>query len=119
RVRGAAGEDHLDATGLVADMRGESEFHGLTVSYPPQLAPYIVHKGSIAIDGISLTVAGLGSDRVDVQIVPYTIQHTNLSRAQVRDRVNLECDMVGKYVVRAAELAGLNLASTRPGEVTH
>ncbi|PYR29068.1 MAG: riboflavin synthase [Acidobacteria bacterium] len=119
RVGGHFVQGHVDAIGLVEDMRAESEFHWLTVSFPPQLAPYIVHKGSIAIDGISLTVAGLGSDRVDVQIVPYTIQHTNLSRAQVRDRVNLECDMVGKYVVRAAELAGLNLASTRPGEVTH
>ena len=116
---GHGGHSQMSMGAMVEDMRAESEFHWLTVSFPPQLAPYIVHKGSIAIDGISLTVAGLGSDRVDVQIVPYTIQHTNLSRAQVRDRVNLECDMVGKYVVRAAELAGLNLASTRPGEVTH
>ena len=112
-------QGHVDAIGLVEAMRAEAEFHWLTVSFPPQLAPYIVHKGSIAIDGISLTVAGLGADRVDVQIVPYTIEHTNLSRAQVRDRVNLECDMVGKYVVRAAELAGMNLVSTRTGEVTH
>jgi len=112
-------QGHVDAIGHVEDLRAESEFHWLTVSFPPQLAPYIVHKGSIAIDGISLTVAGLGADRVDVQIVPYTIEHTNLSRAQVRDRVNLECDMVGKYVVRAAELAGMNLVSTRTGEVTH
>jgi riboflavin synthase len=78
-----------------------------------------VHKGSIAIDGISLTIAGLGTDRFDIQVVPYTMQHTNLSRAQIRDRVNLECDMVGKYVVRAAELAGLDLSGVRPGEVTH
>ena len=68
-----------------------------------------MHKGSIAVDGISLTVAGLDADRFDVQIVPFTMQHTNLGRARVRDRVNLECDMVGKYVVRAAELAGLTL----------
>jgi riboflavin synthase alpha subunit len=50
-------------------------------------------------------------------VVPYTMDHTNLSRVQARDRVNLEVDMVGKYVVRAAELAGLNLR-LRPGEVT-
>src|SRR6185436_4254626 len=112
-------QGHVDAVGHVEEIREDAEFHWLTVSFPPQLAPYIVHKGSIAIDGISLTVAGLGADRVDVQIVPYTIEHTNLSRAQVRDRVNLECDLVGKYVVRAAELAGMNLVSTRAGEVTH
>ena len=75
-----------------------------------------MHKGSIAVDGISLTVAGLGADRFDVQVVPYTMEHTNLGRAQVRDRVNLECDMVGKYVVRAAELAGLTLTPVGPGE---
>ena len=66
------------------------------MSFPPQLAPYIVHKGSIAVDGISLTVAGLGADRFDVQVVPFTLEHTNLKAAQIRDRVNLECDMVGK-----------------------
>jgi riboflavin synthase len=78
-----------------------------------------VQKGSIAVDGISLTVAGLGADRFDVQVVPYTMTHTNLARAELRDRVNLEVDMVGKYVVRAAELAGLTLTGLRPGEVTH
>ena len=71
------------------------------------------------MDGISLTVAGLGVDRFDVQVVPYTMTHTNLGRAGLRDRVNLEVDMVGKYVVRAAELAGLTLTGVRPGEVTH
>ena len=58
------------------------------------------------MDGISLTVAGLGTDRFDVQIVPYTMDHTNVSRLQIRDRVNLECDMIGKYVVRTLELMG-------------
>jgi riboflavin synthase len=71
------------------------------------------------VDGISLTVAGLGGDRIDIQVVPYTMTHTNLGRVQIRDRVNLECDMIGKYVVRAAELAGLTLTGIRPGEVTH
>ena len=66
-----------------------------------------MHKGSIAVDGISLTVAGLGDDRFDVQLVPYTLEHTNLKQAQVHSRVNLECDMLGKYVARAVELAGL------------
>ena len=119
RVGGHFVQGHVDAVGPVEDLRRDADFHWLTVSFPPHLAPCSVHKGSIAVDGISLTVAGLGSDRFDVQVVPYTMEHTNLSRVQVRDRVNLEVDMVGKYVVRAAELAGLNLASVRPGEVTH
>ncbi|HEV3139452.1 MAG TPA: riboflavin synthase [Vicinamibacterales bacterium] len=112
-------QGHVDAIGHIEELRADSEFHWLTVSFPHDLSAFIVHKGSIAVDGISLTVAGLGTDRFDVQIVPYTMEHTNLSRAQKHDRVNLEVDMVGKYVVRAAELAGLTLTGVRPGEVTH
>jgi riboflavin synthase len=112
-------QGHVDAIGHVEELRQDSDFHWLTVSFPSHLAPYLVHKGSIAVDGISLTVAGLGADRFDVQVVPYTMDHTNLGRLQIRERVNIECDMVGKYVVRAAELAGLTLTGLRPGEVTH
>jgi riboflavin synthase len=112
-------QGHVDAVGHVEELRADADFHWLTVSFPSHLTPFIVHKGSIAVDGISLTVAGLGRDRFDVQVVPFTMTRTNLSRLQKRDRVNLECDMVGKYVVRAAELAGLTLTSVRPGEVTH
>jgi riboflavin synthase len=112
-------QGHVDAIGHIEELRKEAEFDWVTVSFPASLAPYIVHKGSIAVDGISLTVAGLGADRFDVQVVPYTMAHTNLNRVQIRHRVNLECDMIGKYVVRAAELAGLTLTGVRPGEVTH
>jgi riboflavin synthase len=112
-------QGHVDAIGHVEELRSDADFHWLTVTFPASLAPYIVHKGSIAVDGISLTVAGLGKDRFDVQVVPFTMEHTNLGRAQRRDRVNLECDLVGKYVVRAAELAGLSLHGLRPGEVAH
>jgi len=109
---------HVDAIGYVEELRPAAEFHWLTVSFPAALAPLLVPKGSIAVDGISLTVAGLAGDRFDIMVVPFTMQHTNLGRIAVRDRVNLECDMVGKYVVRAAELAGLTLG-VRPGEKTH
>ncbi len=111
-------QGHVDAVGHLEERRPAAEFEWFTFSVPPQLAAYIVHKGSIAMDGISLTVAGLGSDRIDVQIVPYTLEHTNLRSLRVRDRVNIECDMVGKYVVRAAELAGLSL-NRKPGETAH
>jgi riboflavin synthase len=111
-------QGHVDAVGSVEDLRADADFHWLTVSFPPQLAPFIVHKGSIAVDGISLTVARLGADHFDVQVVPFTIEHTNVKRMQVGDRVNLEADMVGKYVVRAAELAGLPSGPSRAGEST-
>ena len=109
-------QGHVDGVGYIEELRADADFHWLTVSFPPALARYIVHRGSIAVDGISLTIAGLGADRFDIQVVPYTMEHTNLSRVQLRDRVNLECDLVGKYVVRAAELAGLTLSGVRPGE---
>lgn len=105
-------QGHVDAVGYIEEQRHESEFDWLTIGFPPALAPLIIHKGSIAVDGISLTVAGLGADRFDVMVIPYTLEHTNLKHLQARDRVNLECDMVGKYVVRAAELAGLSLPGT-------
>ncbi len=119
RLGGHFVQGHVDAIGDIEEMRADADFHWITVGFPRHLAPYVVQKGSITVDGISLTIARLGVDRFDIQVVPYTMQHTNLSRAQLRDRVNLECDMVGKYVVRAAELAGLSLAGIRPGEVTH
>ena len=112
-------QGHVDAIGRVEALRADADFHWLTVGFPESLGAYIVHKGSIAVDGISLTVAGLAKDRFDVQVVPFTMEHTNLSRIQVRDRVNLECDMVGKYVVRAAEVAGLSIHGLKPGEVAH
>jgi riboflavin synthase len=119
RLGGHFVQGHVDAIGHVEDLRQDADFHWLTISFPSELARFIVHKGSIAVDGISLTVAGLGTDRFDIMVIPYTMAHTNLGRIQVRDRVNLECDMVGKYVIRAAELAGLTFTSVRPGEVTH
>jgi riboflavin synthase len=112
-------QGHVDAIGHVEELRVDLDFHWLTVSFPAQLAPFFVSKGSIAVDGISLTVAGLGPDRFDVQVVPFTMEHTNLSGAHIRDAVNLECDMVGKYVIRAAELAGLTIGGLRPGNLTH
>jgi riboflavin synthase len=106
RLGGHFVQGHIDAVGYVEDLRAEADFHWLTVSFPAQLAPFLVPKGSIAVDGISLTVAGLAADRFDVQVIPFTMTHTNLSRTAPRAPVNLEVDVVGKYVVRVAELAG-------------
>ena len=106
-------QGHVDAIGRVVDRKPAAEFEWLTVSFPAPLAPYFVLKGSVAVDGISLTVAGLGIDRFDVQVVPYTLAHTNLRSLAAGDGVNLECDLVGKYVARAAELAGV----TRTGNL--
>jgi riboflavin synthase len=118
RLGGHFVQGHVDAIGCVEDRAPEAEFEWLTVSFPPNLAPFLVLKGSIAVDGISLTVARLSSDRFGVQVVPYTLEQTNLSAISAGDPVNLECDMIGKYVVRAAELAGLTLTGVGRGAGT-
>ena len=112
-------QGHVGAIGHIEELRDDADFSWLTVSFPSALAPYIVLKGSIAIDGISLTVAGLGVDRLDVMVLPFTRKHTNLKSAKKRDRVNLECDMIGKYVIAAVERAGLTLSPVKAGDRTH
>ena len=97
-------QGHVDASGTVKAVRAEGDAHWLTVGFSEALAGYLILKGSIAIDGVSLTVAGLRDGEFDVMIIPFTWQHTNLHALAARDRVNLECDMVGKYVARAAQL---------------
>jgi len=98
-------QGHVDAVGEVRLIRPEGDACWVTIQFPVALAPFIVRKGSIAVDGISLTVADLREPEFDVMIIPYTWDHTNLSSVRAGDRVNLECDMVGKYVARAVEVA--------------
>ena len=113
RLGGHFVQGHVDATGTIDEIRPDGDSHRLTIRFPAVLAPYIVSKGSITVNGISLTVAGVDDRRFDVQIIPYTWEHTNLHLAKAGDLVNLESDILGKYVVRAAELAGL---TTKPTE---
>jgi riboflavin synthase len=117
RLGGHFVQGHVDAIGGIEERRTAADFEWLKVSYPAPLASYLIPKGSIAVDGISLTVARLAAGAFEVQIVPYTIDHTNLRLAKAGDPVNLECDMIGKYVVRAAELAGLSVSAIRTGDV--
>ena len=97
---------HVDGTGTIQVIRQEADFSWVTIGFPPPLAPLLIHRGSIAVDGISLTVAALSRSSFDVQVVPFTWAHTNLKGARVGTRVNLECDVVGKYVLRAVEQIG-------------
>ncbi len=110
RLGGHFVQGHVDGVGSIEELRHEGDCHWLTVKYPSCLAPYLVRKGSVAVDGISLTIAGLDEKVFDIQIVPFTWDHTNLQAAREHDAVNLECDILGKYVARVAELAGWDLA---------
>jgi riboflavin synthase len=97
---------HVDGTGTISAIVNEGDFWRFAFTYPAALAPLFISKGSVAVDGISLTVAALRDREFDVQIIPHTWTHTNLQASAVGDRVNIECDVLGKYVVRVAELAG-------------
>jgi riboflavin synthase len=98
-------QGHADGTGTVRAIREERDARWLTISFDAAFAAYFIPKGSVAVDGVSLTVAALRDGEFDVMIVPFTWGHTNFHALRPRDRVNLECDMVGKYVARAAEIA--------------
>jgi riboflavin synthase len=104
RFGGHLVQGHVDATGSIEALEKDGEFYWLTVAFPRDLAPYFIAKGSVAVDGISLTIADLQQDRFKIQIIPHTWQHTNLQGARPGTRVNLECDLVGKYVMRAIEV---------------
>ena len=95
---------HVDGIGVIEEIRQEGDTRWLTVGFQPALAPYFIRKGSVAVDGISLTVAGLGERQFDVMVIPHTWSHTSLKGLRKGDKVNLECDMIGKYIVRALEL---------------
>jgi len=97
---------HVDATGVLTEITPDGEFFWIRVSFDPALAPYFIPKGSVAVDGISLTVASLHERDFTVQIIPFTMEHTNLRGARAGDRVNIEVDVIGKYVVRVAQLSG-------------
>jgi riboflavin synthase len=98
-------QGHADGRGVVDAVRQDGDSYWISVRIPRELEPSVILKGSIAIDGVSLTVARLDRTMVHVMIIPFTWAHTTLSSLRAGDRVNVECDMVGKYVARSMELA--------------
>jgi riboflavin synthase len=91
---------HVDAVGVITALEPAGESHRLEVKIPPQLAPLIAVKGSIAVDGMSLTVNVVGDERFAVNIIPITWRETNLPQRRPGDRVNIEVDMLARYVAR-------------------
>ena len=100
RVGGHFVLGHVDGVGRIERLARDGDCYWLDVDVPTDLVSAIVSKGSIAIDGISLTVAALAGSRVGVQIVPFTFAETSLRDARPSDPVNLEGDVIGKYVAR-------------------
>jgi riboflavin synthase len=108
RLDGHFVQGHTDTRGNLVEKTDLNGSWLLTIEFDPQFAPYIIEKGSIALNGISLTVFDVTNERFSVAIIPYTYQHTNLRLAVPGDAVNLEFDMLGKYMIRWAKLAAEN-----------
>jgi riboflavin synthase len=98
RLGGHFVQGHVDGVGKVVSMNTEGSFAVSEFSLPSQMRRYVVEKGSIAVDGISLTVASLRSGSFTVALIPHTLENTNLQTRKVGDSVNLECDILAKYV---------------------
>ena len=110
RLGGHLVSGHIDAVGKVLSRKVAKDVE-LTVSFPEELAKYIVWKGSIAIDGVSLTVAKLEKSALTVCLIPVTLAETALEEREPGDPINLETDMAGKYIVRQLELAEVGKSS--------
>lgn len=89
---------HVDGVGTVARTSSRPPGKRLAVSFPAALRPFFVPKGSVAVDGVSLTIASLGPSSFEIELIPTTLATTNMGDLRGGSRVNLECDMVGKYV---------------------
>jgi len=100
RLGGHIVQGHVDARGRFTSVEDHDESWTVKVAYPKEIARYLVFKGSVAVEGISLTIAGLTDDHFEIAIIPKTWEVTNLSHLKPGDEVNLEVDVIGKYVER-------------------
>jgi riboflavin synthase len=100
-------QGHVDGTVAVLAVENRGEHEEIVCELPAELAPFVVEKGSVALDGVSLTVASLGEGRFGVALIPHTLQVTTLGSLRCGDRLNLELDLLGKYVHRALQARGL------------
>lgn len=113
RLGGHMVSGHIDGVGTIRSMEKEENAVWLTISASQSLLRYIIEKGSVAIDGASLTVAYVDDFLFKVSIIPHTADQTTLLRLKIGEKVNLECDIIGKYVEK---LLGLSVASTEIGD---
>jgi riboflavin synthase len=98
RLGGHIMQGHVDGTGVIRSIEPSEHWTVITIDVPAELRKYIVEKGSIAVDGVSLTVAGVDGDGFSVSCIPTTLQETTLGSRQVGASVNIEVDVIGKYV---------------------
>lgn len=104
RLDGHLVQGHVDGTATITERRPGDRWEEVRLAIDPALAPFVVEKGSICLDGVSLTLTVAGDDHVEVALIPTTMELTTLGRKGVGDRVNVEVDILGKYVQRMLAL---------------
>lgn len=100
RLGGHVVQGHVDGTGTVVSTEADGFARRVRVSLPRELLPLVVERGSVAIEGVSLTIAGLGDDWIEVSLIPETLERTTLGEREPGDSVNVECDVMARYVQR-------------------
>jgi riboflavin synthase len=100
RLGGHIVQGHVDGRGTFVSAEQQGDFYTVKIGFPQELARYFVYKGSVAVEGISLTIAALRDDHFDIAVIPKTWELTNLSTLKPGDAVNLEADVIAKYVER-------------------
>jgi riboflavin synthase len=106
RLDGHLVQGHVDAVGVVRDARNEGAGRRVAIEAPAELRAFLAPKGSIAVDGISLTIASAEGDRFEVALIPHTLEHTTAKSYRAGSRVNLEVDLIARYVARRLEVGG-------------
>ena len=112
RLGGHLVQGHVDGVVQVVAVEPLQEWTVLTVTLPHELAPYVAEKGSVSLDGVSLTVMGLQPDRFQIGLIPHTLAATTLGRRVAGDRVNMEADVIAKYVERLLTVRGRHVGAS-------
>ncbi len=103
RFDGHMVQGHVDGVGTITSLATDEQGTIMEIAAPSGLTRYLVEKGSVAVDGVSLTIASLHADRFSIALIPHTLAVTTLGLRRAGDTVNLECDVVAKYVEKAVE----------------
>jgi riboflavin synthase len=106
RLGGHVVQGHVDGTATVTGVRADGFARRLWLELPDELLPYVVERGSIAIEGVSLTIADLAGSALEVSLIPETMERTTLGATEPGERVNVECDVLARYVQRQLSVDG-------------
>ena len=104
RLDGHFVQGHVDTTGVCKKIRNRNGSHEIEFRFPKKFAALMIEKGSVCVNGISLTAFDVKKERFTVAVIPYTFEHTNLQYLKEKEEVNLEFDMIGKYILRKLSL---------------